>query len=116
MNKEELQDKIIENILGTEQFDIWDKLTATDDDYMMYSPFPVGYNTTSEQRFLMQNLLLGFNASSILDIGCGRADLYGFIRDFYGENIIYHGIDHNPIMIDLAKQKYDDTNKNGDKN
>jgi hypothetical protein len=25
------------------------------EDYMMYSPLPVGYNTTAEQRFLMQN-------------------------------------------------------------
>tara|TARA_R110000796_G_scaffold177579_1_gene294398 strand:+ start:222 stop:869 length:648 start_codon:yes stop_codon:yes gene_type:complete len=107
MNKTELQEKIIENMSGTEQFDEWDSLKATDPDYMMYSPLPVGYNTTSEQRFLMQNLLIGLTANSILDIGCGRADLYGFINDFYDNNIIYHGIDHNPLMIDLANRKYD---------
>jgi hypothetical protein len=34
----------------------------------MYSPAPVGYNTTAEQIFLMQNLLVGFAGGSLLDI------------------------------------------------
>ncbi len=108
MNQEELTEKITENLSSSDRFDNWDTLTPKDSDYMMYSPAPVGYNTTAEQRFLMQNLLIGWNYESILDVGCGRADLYGFIEDFYTEStFIYHGIDHNPIMTNIAKQKYD---------
>ena len=85
----------------------YDDLDTTDPNYMMYSPIPVGYNTISEQNYLFQNILSGFDTSrSILDIGCGRADMCKFIIDFFGEQAPYSGIDHNPIMSDLAKQKY----------
>jgi len=107
MTQQELTEKITENLSSSEQFDKWDLLGVTDPDYMMYSPKPIGYNTTSEQRYLMQNLLVGFYNASILDIGCGRADLYDFISNFYPDlNYSYNGIDHNPVMIDLAKEKY----------
>lgn len=107
MSQEKLEEKISENINSTTQFDKWDALTPENEDYMMYSPQPVGYNTTGEQRYLMQNLLTGFYGGSILDIGSGRADLYNLISDFYPDlNITYHGIDHNPIMTALAKEKY----------
>ena len=107
MNQEELVEKITENLSSSNKFDKWDALDAADPDYMKYSPTPVGYNTTSEQRYLMQNLLVGFYNASILDIGCGRADLYDFIVNFYPDlNFTYNAIDHNPVMIDLAKEKY----------
>ena len=110
MNKDELAEKITENLSSSDRFDNWDKLTPEDSDYMMYSPTPVGYNTTAEQRYLMQNLLIGWNNESILDVGCGRADLYGFINDFYTDSVFsYHGIDHNPVMTALANAKYDIT-------
>jgi SAM-dependent methyltransferase len=74
---------------------------------MLYSPKPVGYHDTNEQHYLFQNLLVGYLPSqTILDIGCGRADMCNFIDDFYGEHPAYTGIDHNPLMSDLAKQKY----------
>lgn len=108
MNQEDITEKIKENLVSSDQFDIWDELKPTDSDYMMYSPAPVGYNTTSEQRYLMQNLLTGFYNASILDIGCGRADLHDFISNFYPDlTVSYHGIDHNPVMTALAKEKYD---------
>ena len=107
MNFEKTVNKVKETAFSQDQFDIWDKLPATDPDYMMYSPLAVGYNTTSEQRYLMQNLLIGFYHASILDIGCGRGDLYDYMQNFYEDlNFSYHGVDHNPIMIDIAKQKY----------
>jgi len=107
MNQDKITKKITENLSTTDQYDIWDKLNPTDTDYMMYSPTPVGYNSIAEQRYLMQNLLVGFYGNSILDIGCGRADLYDFISNFHENlNFTYHGIDHNPVMIDLAKKKY----------
>jgi SAM-dependent methyltransferase len=85
----------------------WDSLQFSDPEYMLYSPKPVGYHTTSEQRYLFQNLLVGFTPDqSILDVGCGRADMCDFIFDFFGTSAPYRGIDHNPIMADSAKQKY----------
>ena len=46
MSQEKLEEKISENINSTTQFDKWDALTPENEDYMMYSPQPVGYNTT----------------------------------------------------------------------
>jgi len=85
-----------------------DSLISTDVDYMINSPQVVGYNTTAEQQFLFQNLVIGIDptSQSILDIGCGRADLFGYFREVYGNVFQYNGIDHNPTMLDLAKQKY----------
>ena len=88
----------------------YDKLHPTDKDYMMYSPFPVGYSSTSEQKYIFQNLIIGFNPGnySMLDIACGRGDLYGYIKDLYKNDMLsYQGIDINPFMGNLAKQKHD---------
>jgi SAM-dependent methyltransferase len=108
MQPTELQTKIESTLNNSDtEFERWDALQPTAPDYMLYSPKPVGYHATAEQHYLFQNLLVGFNPSNnILDIGCGRADLCNFITNFYGEAAPYAGIDHNPIMADLAKQKY----------
>lgn len=108
MDTEQLQTKILNNLVNRDELQTkWDSLTPTDPDYMMYSPMPVGYHDTAEQHYLFQNLLVGFNPSqSILDIGCGRGDMANFITDFFGEPAPWTGIDHNPIMSDIAKQKY----------
>jgi hypothetical protein len=110
MSNQELTEKILKNLENTDdQYAIWDALQPTDADYMMHSPFPVGYNTTAEQRFLMQNLLIGYNGGSLLDIGCGRCDLYAVARElasFNGDVVLYSAIDHNPIMTQLAEEKW----------
>jgi SAM-dependent methyltransferase len=105
---QDIQNKISDMLSNTDESkQRWDSLEPSDPDYMMYSPKPVGYHDTNEQHFMFQNLLVGFNPSStILDIGCGRADLCNFIQNFYGEPAPYTGIDHNPLMADIAKQKY----------
>jgi len=80
---------------------------GTDPDYMMNSPQVVGYNTTDEQLFMFQNVLVGYSPTqTILDVGCGRADMCNFIQDFFGEPAPYYGVDHNPLMADIAKEKY----------
>ncbi|MBO7486703.1 MAG: methyltransferase domain-containing protein [Spirochaetaceae bacterium] len=43
--------------------------------------------------------------SSILDVGCGLADLFHFITQGFGYNINYTGIDLSPKMIELAKEQ-----------
>ena len=110
MEKQEVFDAILNNLTYTdEKMQQWDALEPTDPDYMMYSPYPVGYNTTAEQRFLMQNLLVGYSGGSLLDVGCGRCDLYGIARDLAALNndiVAYNGIDHNPIMTQLGERKW----------
>lgn len=110
MSNQELTEKILKNLENSDdQYAVWDALQPTDADYMMHSPLPVGYNTTAEQRFLMQNLLIGYNGGSLLDIGCGRCDLYGVARDLAALNndiVFYSAIDHNPIMTQLGEAKW----------
>jgi hypothetical protein len=109
-----MEDSITQEILknlenSEEQYRIWDALTALDPDYMMHSPIPVGYNTTAEQRYLMQNVLVGFRGGSLLDIGCGRCDLYAVARELAAANndiVAYNAIDHNPIMTQLGEAKW----------
>lgn len=104
MNSNELESKISDVLLHRSEYDT---LSAEDPEYMLYSPYPVGYTSISEQNQLFLHILSGFNPNqSILDLGCGRADMAKFIEDFYGKPAIYTGIDHNPIMHDLSKQKY----------
>jgi hypothetical protein len=110
METKEVFDTILSNLAYTdEQMQRWDALQPTDPDYMMYSPFPVGYNTTAEQRFLMQNLLVGFSGGSLLDVGCGRCDLYAVAQEFAklnNDTVLYNGIDHNPLMTQLGEKKW----------
>ena len=110
MDKDELTNLIINNLSNSNEDRVrYDALDASDPDYMMYSPTPVGYNTTAEQQFLMQNLLIGFAGGSLLDIGCGRCDLYGVaseLASLNGDIVLYDAIDHNPIMTQLGEQKW----------
>jgi len=106
MDINDLTNKILDNLTNAN----WqDSLDPSDPRYMMHSPLPVGYNTTAEQRFLMQNLLIGFTGGPLLDIGCGRCDLYDVAREMAALNndiVLYNAIDHNPIMTALGEQKW----------
>jgi hypothetical protein len=102
----ELTEKIKNSLLSNGQSEHWDTMTPDNPAYMMYSPKTVGYNTTAEQKFLMQNILVGYDGSSILDIGAGRCDLYGVIQELFGTPTSYNAIDHNPIMTELGKKKW----------
>jgi SAM-dependent methyltransferase len=103
-----VEDKLSKIISNDYELNQYDNLHPTDDNYMLHSPKCVGYNTTAEQQYMFQNLLIGFNPNnySILDIGCGRADLYGYLLESYDNIISYQGLDFNPNMSTLAKQKY----------
>ena len=110
MDKIELTNKILDNLSNSDEEQLrWDTLKVTDPDYLMHSPLPVGYHTTTEQRYLMQNMLIGFSGGSLLDVGCGRCDLYGVaseLASLNGDNILYDAIDHNPTMTQLGEQKW----------
>ena len=106
----DITNEILKNLENSDsEFLQWDSLTPADPEYMMHSPIPVGYNTTAEQRYLMQNVLVGFRGGSLLDIGCGRCDLYGVANALAAANdeiVFYDAIDHNPIMTQLGQQKW----------
>ncbi len=105
---ENLQSRI-QDIFGSKKENKFDTLKPEDDiDYLMNSPVPVGYSSVIEQQFIFQNLISGFNPATdtLCDIGAGRGDLYKFIKDLYGIEFGYIGIDQNPVMVDLAKKKY----------
>jgi len=44
------------------------------------------------------------DGSSVLDVGCGFGDLFNFLRNL-GINVNYTGIDINPDIIKLAREK-----------
>jgi SAM-dependent methyltransferase len=72
-----------------------------------YSPETLGWGKNSKQnvRFsVLADFALKENAS-ILDVGCGFADLYAFLiaQNWRGR---YHGIDIVPVLIDKAKELY----------
>lgn len=106
---ENLQERI-SDLFGSKKENKFDSLTPDGDtDYLMNSPVPVGYSSVLEQQFIFQNLISGFNpvTDTLCDVGAGRGDLYKFIKDLYGIEFGYAGIDQNPVMVDLAKKKYE---------
>ena len=44
---------------------------------------------------------------SVLDAGCGYADLYPFLRQRYA-GVQYHGIEQMPELLDVARARYRD--------
>lgn len=44
---------------------------------------------------------------SVLDVGCGYADLYPFLRQRYA-GVRYHGIEQMPELLDVARARYPD--------
>jgi len=85
-----------------------DSLPPSDSEYLKNSPRAVGFESTQEQMNLFLNLLFGYNpdTDNITDVGAGRADLYGFIKDFYGVEPSYYGFEQNPMLVDAAAEKW----------
>jgi len=114
MNKsidEQLRESYPANVEGTTEFnesletlnlDIYDL------DRLFNDPLVVGWLSNAEQQLLF-TLVSYYHrpTESVLDIGCGRADLYGYLTERNpGESIKYSGIDYNPNMIEIAKKKW----------
>jgi hypothetical protein len=91
-----LTEKLTKIISDDETINKYDNIPASSSaDYMTYHPNVVGYNSTAEQQYIFENLLVGYHPDhySILDIGCGRADLYGYLRESYEDSLIsYQGL------------------------
>jgi len=69
------------------------------------SPQVVGWSSKEEQETLFEAALWLASAPglSILDVGCGRADMYPLAAQ---KGLVYKGIDYNPNIINVAQQKY----------
>lgn len=70
------------------------------------SPEAVGW--TYKGQIMRYEAILEFinpEGSTILDFGCGKGDFYIFLNE-RGINCQYKGIDINPYLIELARQKY----------
>lgn len=80
-------------------------------DSLMYDPAVLGWGSVDEQEALFAALMLYYQpGESILDVGCGRADLYDFVKRVYQSEFVYTGIDYNPNIIEVAKAKYEGVN------
>ena len=78
------------------------------DEYLFTESKINGWPSVLEQELLFYGLLWLYNPTqSILDVGCGRADLYGYLRTIYPNNEInYIGIDSNANILQIAERKY----------
>lgn len=66
----------------------------------------VGYSKISHLRRYEKMLAIGdLHGKSILDIGCGLAGFYSFLQE-QGIEADYYGIDINPKMIELARERH----------
>lgn len=76
---------------------------------MDFGDAPQAVRWTPEGQLRRYETLLriagNFSGKRILDFGCGKGDLYGFIKE-KGIIINYSGIDINKNLIELARSKY----------
>lgn len=74
-----------------------------------YSPQTLGWNKPKHR--LRYEVLLAYwdlaaaPGTSVLDVGCGFGDLFGYARE-RDWPISYHGVDLNPKLIDVAREVY----------
>jgi SAM-dependent methyltransferase len=118
MNTEEFETPMyIENDVELETASLVDleileeeELSAVDfgTEELLNNPEVVGWFSIQEQELLFSALLLFYDPSkSVLDVGAGRADLYGYLKRVLNtDQINYKGIDYNPNVLEIAKQKY----------
>ncbi|OGI09245.1 MAG: hypothetical protein A2Y40_08840 [Candidatus Margulisbacteria bacterium GWF2_35_9] len=80
---------------------------STISQYTSDDPFVVGWGSLDSQivRFKVLADIGDINNCSILDLGCGVGDLYGYLEQT-ASGIDYYGIDFHPEMIKMAKKKY----------
>jgi len=71
-----------------------------------YDPRTLGWFKNRQPiRFKVLSEIGELNNCSILDVGCGFGDLYGFLLE-KGLNVKYTGYDINPNLIKIAREVY----------
>jgi SAM-dependent methyltransferase len=72
------------------------------------SPGALGWQPDGQQiRFEILSRIGDLAHCSVLDVGCGYADLYPFLRQRFA-GVQYHGIEQMPELLDLAQARYRD--------
>jgi len=80
-------------------------------DQLSYGSKVVGYSENYLQDYYYNSVLNTIPKNdSILDFGCGRGDLYGYLHQHERNTKDYLGIDINPILTTVGKTKYPDIN------
>ena len=102
------QEEIVFPNLDTEPEAEQNIMDQIDPNYLFNAPEIVGWASEEEQTLLFAMLSSFYRPeNSILDVGCGRADLLGFLQHhFPAAPIEYKGIDYNPNILNIATQKY----------
>lgn len=71
-----------------------------------YDPKTLGWTKGKQGiRFSILTSIGNMKNSSVLDIGCGFGDLYGFLR-YNKMNCKYLGLDLNPNLLEYGKMRY----------
>lgn len=71
-----------------------------------YDPRTLGWTKGRQKlRFHILTSIGDMNNRSILDLGCGFADLYDYLLE-HGWNVMYTGFDVIPKLIEVAKQRH----------
>lgn len=85
-------------------------LSKEESQYLFTDPRVVGWTSNAEQEILFSALLLYYQTShTILDVGCGRGDLFGYMKEIFQTNdITYSGMDLSTNLIEIGKRKFPD--------
>ena len=95
---QDLEESLIESTQLDQEVDLYEESEITTQD---------GWSSTQEQELLFSAMLLFYSPEmSILDAGCGRADLFGYLSRTFQTNIPYKGIDFNPNLLEVSRLKY----------
>jgi SAM-dependent methyltransferase len=75
-------------------------------EYGAGSPGALGWQPDGQQiRFEVLTQIGDLAHCSVLDVGCGYADLYPFLRQHFA-GVQYIGIEQMPELLDLARARY----------
>ena len=78
--------------------------------YKTYGATPEGLGWGIKDRTALRYQILAsrwnLDGTSILDVGCGFGDFYGFLIQKITKRLLYTGIDINPTFIHIAKERY----------
>lgn len=58
-----------------------------------------------QARFGMLSRIGNMNGCSVMDAGCGHADLFVYLRNQY-PSIVYHGCEQMPELLNIAAHRY----------
>lgn len=83
---------------------------VVEENYLDEAAQLVGYSSINEQLLAYKSLLTFFTPNqTVLDINCGRGDLYAYIKQLYEDvfaDTQYTGLSSNSILINVGKEKY----------